>query len=279
MLAKIDRSSLSGSAADLYDNLDSVLNQERKELCEGFAIKWGFDADLETYTHTNTADDQFIGRFNWNYSILNHKPFLNIKLETWPVNSFYGYAELSIQNYLHTKMAGVPEFGETAFNTNIPTFQNPPVFNLAMLNFNIPYRAFASAGGDHWSLQVGRDRMSWGPGETGNFVVGDNILYHNMARFTTYFDSFKYTFATSFFPHPSAYANSTDWGQGGGQTQPLNGINMFMAHRLEFRFFKDRMNFVLTEAVMYQSKENHLDLQVFNPCMLFHNYYIKSNAN
>ena len=39
MLAKIDRSSLTGSAAALYDNLDSVLNQERKELCEGFAIK------------------------------------------------------------------------------------------------------------------------------------------------------------------------------------------------------------------------------------------------
>ena len=41
MLAKIDRSSLTGSAAALYDNLDSVLNQERKELCEGFAIKMG----------------------------------------------------------------------------------------------------------------------------------------------------------------------------------------------------------------------------------------------
>lgn len=281
MAEKIDPALIPSGAVSVYDDLLVRLNPEKAETCPDFSMKWGFDAYLETYTHTNTGDERFIGRYNWNYSVVNHKPFFSIKLETWPVSSFYGYAELSVMNYLHTGKGSQPEFGETVFNTNIPMFQNPPTFTMNLLSFNVPYRAFAAFGGNHWSVQVGRDRMSWGPGVTGNFVVGDNLLYHNMARFTTYFDSFKYTFATSFFPHPSLYASNDPaaWGGGGDQHQLMNGINMFMAHRLEWRILKDRMNIVLTEGIMYQSEENYLDLQVLNPCMIFHNYYIRSNAN
>lgn len=282
MLEKIDASLLSGGAEDIYESLSKTLSGEKEETCDDFSMKWGFDTYVETYTHTNTEDEEFIGHFNWNYSVINHKPFLNIKLETWPTSLFYGYAELPIMNYLHTKKGSQPEFGETKFNTNILGFQNPPSFAINLLNFNIPYRAFVSMGGDHWSAQIGRDRMSWGPGVSGNFVVGDNLQYHNEARVTTFFDSFKYTFVTSFFPHPSMYANpdSASWGKvSGGQDRPINGINMFMAHRLEWRFFNDKMNFVLTEAIMYQSEDNFLDLQILNPCMIYHNYYIRHNAN
>lgn len=282
MLDKIDVSTLSDGAKGIYESLSKTLSREKEETCNDFSMKWGFDAYIETYTHTNTEDDEFIGRFNWNYSVLNHKPFLNIKLETWPTSLFYGYAELPIMNYLHTKGDSQPEFGEKTFNTNIVMLQNPPTFTLPLLNFNVPYRAFVSMGGDHWSAQIGRDRMSWGPGVSGNFVVGDNLLYHNMARVTTFFDSFKYTFVTSFFPHPSIYASDdpAKWGMvDGGQHAVANGINMFMAHRLEWRFFNDKMNFVLTEAIMYQSEDNYLDLQILNPCMIYHDYYIRSNAN
>ena len=39
-------------------------------------------------------------------------------------------------------------------------------FNLLMkqLDFNMPLRAFVAAGGKNWSLQIGRDRLSWGSG-------------------------------------------------------------------------------------------------------------------
>ena len=282
MLDKIDSSLLKGGAKDIYDNLETVLGAEKKDACDDFSMKWGLDTYLETYTHTNTTNEEFIGRFNWNYDVKNHKSFFDIKLETWPSSMFYGYAELPITNYLHTKSSTQPEFGETSINTNIPTLQNIPVFTLNLLNFNIPYKAFVAFGGNHWSVQIGRDRMSWGPGETGNFVVGDTLMYQNAARFTTYFDSFKYTFVTSFFPHPSLYtgSDSSKWGQGnGGQDQKMNGINMFMSHRLEWRFFHDKMNFVLTEAIMYQSEDNFIDLQILNPCMIYHNYYIRQNAN
>ena len=76
---------------------------------------------------------------------------------------------------------------------------------MKQLDFNMPLRAFVAAGGKNWSLQVGRDRLSWGSGTTGNLVIGDHIKYHNMARFTTYDSKFKYTFLISAFPHPRIF--------------------------------------------------------------------------
>lgn len=267
MLAEIDREALSEGAKATYDYVKGELDIVPWQLSQGIGMKWGFEANLETYTHINT-DEMFHERENWGYGLLKQKPMLKVSFETWPVNSFYGYAEFSVDNSIHTEYP----FGSTQFNTNIIMFQNLPKFVMADLNFNMPYRAFASAGGNHWRLQVGRDRMSWGPGVTGNFVVGDNLMYHNMARFTTYFDSFKYTFVTSFFPYPENYSETDQEGV-------LSGINMFMSHRLEWRMFKDKVNFALTEAIMYQSADNYLDLQILNPCMIFHDYYIRSNAN
>jgi hypothetical protein len=54
---------------------------------------------------------------------------------------------------------------------------------------------------------------------------------------------------------------------------------MFMSHRLEWRMFRDKVNFALTEAIMYQSSTNFIDLQVLNPVMIYHDYYIRSNSN
>lgn len=125
-------------------------------------MEWGIEAALETYAHTNTDSELFRGRFNWNYAAINHKPMIKVSLETWPVDSFYGYGEISIGNYYHTEgtAGGGKDFGATHFNTNLYGFQNPPDFVFLYFNLNMPYRAFVSAGGDHWSLQVGRDRMS-----------------------------------------------------------------------------------------------------------------------
>jgi hypothetical protein len=69
--------------------------------------------------------------------------------------------------------------------------------------------------------------------------------------------------------------------------QPLYGLNMFLGHRLEWRIFKDKVGLVLSEAIMYQTAidehgyiiDSVLDPRIFNPSMIFHNLYIRSNAN
>jgi hypothetical protein len=140
-------------------------------------------------------------------------------------------------------------------------------------------------------LEIGRDKLSWGPGTTGNFLLGDQVEYHNQGRFTAYSDNFKYTFVTSFFPHPDeiwdsnqngiddSLATDIDSPEGYSQGRSIVGLKMFMAHRFEWRLFENKLGIALNEGIMYQSEDGELDLRVFNPFMLYHNYFIRSNAN
>jgi len=278
MLDKIDPAKLKAGAAVTYDYVRAELVQPRK------AVKFGLTTSAEAYYHTNTAD--FTKESQWIRGFDERNPILDIILETWPSEHFYGYSSFSVGNSRYngksaTEGATSTLWGSSALTTNIPLV--PPA-TLTDLDFNMPYRAFGSIGGDGWSAEIGRDKLSWGPGETGNFVMSDNLLYQNQGRITTYGKNFKYTFATSFFPFPGTYYPIIDPATGnfyntGGQDTLLNGLSMFIGHRLEGRLFKDKVGFVLTEAMMYQSATNAIDLTVLSPTAIFHNYYIRGNSN
>lgn len=304
MLLSLDYASLNKTQKNIYDRVKSKLNlkSEIKESEYNYTLmhsgdvpkivdlkvvqkekadifRFSLSAAFEMYTHTNT-NKQFVGKNSWNYNFLKQKPLVGLSLEFFPGDNFYTFFELTIGNYLHTQFS---EFGDKHFHTNILGLQDVTRFNLNDMDLNIPYRAFIAAGGEHWSIQLGRDRLSWGPGVVSNFVVGDNLKYHNMLRAAVYYDEFKYTFLLSFFPHPQNYATSKThytWGVSPNhQYDVFNGINMFMAHRIEWKLFNDKFKIALTEGVMYQSATNFIDLQILNPVMFFHDLYMRSNAN
>ncbi|MCK9287281.1 MAG: hypothetical protein M0P29_06945, partial [Sphaerochaetaceae bacterium] len=232
--------------------------------------------------HTDTAN--FVDESDWIRGYNERKPLLDIILETWPSKHFYGYSSIPVMG---TKFSDFDDstgpisfaYGQESFTTNL-FFLAPGSIN--ELDFAMPYKAFGAFGGEGWSVQVGRDRLSWGPGVTGNFMLGEHLKYHNVGRVTTYGEKFKYTFATSFFPHPDNYYPIIDNGKfnyTGSQVDVLDGLYMFMAHRLEWRMLADKLSLALSEAVMYQSLDNTLDLRILSPTTIFHNYYIRSNAN
>jgi hypothetical protein len=271
MLDKVNPGKLSGATKATYDYIAKQLDIQPKMQTKGMGLSWNFDANLETYTHSNTTD--FTGRENWYRGYISQKPLLSIGLETWPSDSFYGYSEFTVGN-TYTLENG---FGTSAFSTNVIVMAPATLMDL---DFNMPYRAFVAMGGDHWTFQLGRDRLNWGAGESGNLMMGDNLKYHNMARYTAFGEKYKYTFLTSFFPHTHSYLGGTDGAiEGDGQGTELSGLNMYMAHRLEWRMFSDKVGLALTESIMYQSAENLLDLRVLNPAMIFHDNYIRSNSN
>ena len=200
-------------------------------------------------------------------------------------SNFYGFFDFSLgttkTKSSKTKGADVA-FGDRIIETNIP------IAIMSNLDFNFPYRAFVAAGGKNWSLQVGRERYSWGPGHTGNFILGDHIKYHNSARVTAFSKNFKYTFLVLSFIHPQNYYFADE--EGGtshlhpngspdGQSAYLNGISAFIAHRLEWRLFQNKVGIALTEGVMYMSKDNRIDLIALSPAHLFHNSYTRSLTN
>lgn len=276
LLTKVDRSSLAKSAQESYDWAVAQLQEGNK------AFKFGLDAALEAYIHTDT--ENFTDPTDWIRGFDERKPLLDIKLETWPSKHFYGYTSFPIMatKFSHyTKENGLESkfFGEELFTTNI--FLVPPG-ELGDLDLAMPYRAFGAVGGEGWSVEIGRDKLSWGPGVTGNFMLGDHLKYHNQGRVTTYGKNFKYTFVTSFFPHPDQYypiVDNNGFVDNDSQTDPIDGLNMFIGHRLEWRMFKDRVGLAISESIMYQSETNLIDLRFLSPTAILHNFYIRSNSN
>ena len=278
MLDRIDPSRLKGGAVETYNYAVGALDEGQK------AFKFNLKTTVEGYYHTNTTD--FVKDSQWIRGFDERNPILDIILETWPSEHFYGYSSLPVMNNRYRDFNATtgwsePLWGSSALTTNVPLVA-PNTLN--DLNMNIPYRAFGSMGGSGWSVEVGRDKYSWGPGVSGNFLLGDQVLYHNMGRITTYGKNFKYTFATSFFPYSADYEPLVDKTTGGyiqhqNYDTIQNGFKAFFGHRLEWKAFGGKLGIVINEAIMYQSANNTLDLRVLSPTAIFHDYYIRGNAN
>lgn len=286
MLERIDITALSPSGIELYESVKSRLDEDASLP----VFKAWLEVDPEFYIQTNTSSSFFQTRDNWVRGWDKQKQLLNINSEEHIGENFYGFFDFSIGVAKDWKSNDDTSrrFGDSLLWSNIPFLL---ANDMKQLDFNFPRRAFVAGGGRHWTLFVGRDKLSWGNGKTGNFVIGDHVKYHNAAYFTAFDDTFKYTFLISAFPHPQNYyaeikdasGNVTGMkysvnGVGGGQSHYMNGIAAFIAHRLEWNILPS-LSFTLTEGVMYMSKDNRIDLSAFAPAMMYHNNYTRSNTN
>lgn len=274
MLNKIDPSNLTEGMKAAYDFAKAELTKEPKTLKDKeISFNFNINVNLEGYYHTNSADKAFNGSENLVYGTQQQKPFFGFSWETFAAKNFYALFNFNLMNSPRfTERYAVP------LSTNIVVFRDLKL-NLDDLDFNFPFRAFASVGSNNWNIELGRDRLSWGAGKTGNMAISDNLPYHNMAKFTTFSENYKYTFLTSFFPHPVNYYDENGYVGRGSQADATKGLSFYMAHRVEGRFFSDRLGLTLTEAIMYMAEDGTIDPKVFNPIGLFHNYYIRANAN
>ena len=266
MLDRLDMQSISADAIPTYEYIRNKLAAETPSFSLGATVA------LEGYLHTNTTD--FTINDDWYYNHAKRKALLSIPMEIALANHFYAYADLDLTLGKFDRVTFPIEgtsslYGKYVLTTNMHLS--------AQIDANVPYRGFGAWGGEGWILEIGRDKLSWGPGVTGNFLLGDHLQYHNQGRFTAYSDSFKYTFVTSFFPHPDEIWDSSIVEE--NQARPIVGLKMFMAHRFEWRLFGGRVGLSLNEAIMYQPKNGDFDLRIFNPMMLYHNYFVRSDAN
>ena len=285
MLDRINRASLSPGGRNTYDYVQGELAEPPKsQPSNSFGSSFGLDVAVEGYMHTNTdVSGFFTEERDWIKDFESRDPFLKIPFETWATDMFYGYFALPLAINQFGDINETASVFNHSFTTNV--FLIPPN-ELLELNMNVPYRAFASAGGEHWNLQFGRDKVSWGSGQTGNLMIGGHMLYNDFLKFTTYHDTYKFTSIAMAFPHPLDYGYDSQTvselsgsvGTPDGQSGTIDGIRMYIGHRLEFKIL-DIVNFAITEAMMYMSEENTFDIRYLNPLMLYHNNYIRSNSN
>lgn len=291
MLSRLDEHSLSLDSLDTYRY---VVEELKKDL-PPFSLK--AQVAGEVYLHTDTTS--FTDNEDWIYNYEDRKPVASVPMEISLADFFYAFIAFDLANGKYDQKTSVTTGTSTLFGKYHATsnfFHFWRTEDELVIDANIPYLAFGALGGKSWLLEIGRDKLSWGPGTTGNFMLGDHLQYHNQGRFTAYSDSFKYTFVTSFFPHPEEIWNAdqddlldmdeTKDDPGSissipsySQARPLVGLKLFMAHRFEWRLFNDKVGLSLSEGIMYQSPDGDIDLRILNPFMLYHNYFIRSNAN
>ena len=281
-LASLDEGALASDAErELYRAIEADLSPLRSSAGQ-LDYRIAGDLTLEGYLHTNPAS--FNSERDWSRGYGKRSALGTLTFETWPLSSFYSYFALPVMNNFGvvSSSSTIPNelpntlYGREVFTTNI-IMLSPNKIETIDLNF--PYRAFVSIGGPHWNLQIGREWISWGAGKSGNFMVSDNLPYQQMGRFTTYFDTFKYTLLASFFTHPKI--NDYPLPNAGANQQDLlaDGIKLFLAHRVEVKLLQQRLSLAVGESMMYQSATGSIDLRFLNPVGFYHNQYIRGNSN
>ncbi len=281
MLERIDYPSLDEAGKRLYDYIYGiVVSEPKKEYSDNLALSFGLEANLEGYLHTDK--EGVVDEKDWFHGFTSRRPLLNLTFEAWPLDSFYGYFELTLQNnYGYDVGRGKSSKNalyNNTFNTNIPyvnalLFSKPSNGNaFADFDWTFPYKALVSAGGSHWNAAAGRDRLSWGSGETGNLMLSSSFPRQTFLRFNTYFNAFKYSIVFSVYPGVDAVES---------QYKSLAGWKSLVTHRLEFTLFDGRVGLVVNEACMYWSSESKpgFTLAQINPFGFMHNEYTAGNAN
>ncbi len=295
MLEKLDATSIPEYLSATYERVVEELEVEPEKQFDGGAMELSGSINLDIYAHTYNKTDitrkdtndkeetAFAGRTWWFGKDLNkNTPFFNLEWETWLGNNFYTY----FAAFLSNSVRGAKEIGSTNLNSNIPTLQNFEL-DFKLLDINFPNRAFASIGGNGWSVELGRDQLNWGSASTGNLVLSNNFPYHDMARATVYTSRFKYTYLISFFPNKMNYysydsttgATAYKGNENNNSTAILKGLYFYTAHRFEGRLLDDKLTLTVTEAITYESQESSFQFSVLNPLGFMHNGYMPSNSN
>ncbi len=276
ILARLERDALSSTGQEVYDYVVKEISPiDRKQVSDSFAASYNLDFTLEAYAHTNTQD--FTTDNDWKYSFEERKPFLFGSMEMWMTDNIYALAAISIgQNRYTGNDNATVYYGEKSVTLNID-----PAGSISNVSFNFPRRSFILAGGSHWNVLFGRDRLSWGNGVSGNLVIGGHTDYHDFFRFTSYHDTFKYSYLISSMVHPANFYDiaKTEVVPGQAQDYLLQGLNLFIAHRFEWTMIKDKLRLSVTEGLQYQSLDNRLDLRALSPTLLMHNFYIIRESN
>jgi len=253
-----------------------------EELAErgNFHTKDGLDFGVhgkinpEIYVHSN---QQYDDETDWFYDFEKRQNPFQLEAEGWFGNFIYSDIKMELgfaSGYVAEADDNV--FYTDYFDANLPYISSHTIGDF---NSNFPQKAIIAFGGDHWNFSAGKDVVRWGSGETGNLFLGGNFLYDNGLRFSVFYNPFKFSFVSNFYPHPYTTEIATN------QFEIVDGLLMYMAHRVDFRFFRDKMNLSMSEAVMYQSSNNDgfptstLDIRVFNPVNIYHSLYMRGNCN
>ncbi len=254
IVSSIDPTLLSetGRAALLYvrnelSNTGALVNEGE------FSFDSSPSATVETFFHIpiTASTEEAPGAYEWIYGYEERQPFLQIPLEFWYGQSFYMTSVLETrEEYRAITSASSPGVADNHLNV---LFDDPNI----RLDLYFPFRALLSTGGDWWSFLMGRDKLSWGGGVSGNLMLSDYSDFYDFVWLSFFSHSFKMTnvyIVTDHFLPDGSDAN----------------FSGFIGHRFEMRFF-ERLKLAVNESVTFANLPPELPRDL-NFLMVFHNW-------
>ncbi|MDR0589746.1 MAG: capsule assembly Wzi family protein [Spirochaetaceae bacterium] len=251
LLRDLNPETLSGPGFAAYQRITEALNPKLLLPRGIFNLSLGVQTAPEFRFRTNKE-------VYWIRGIHDSPAFLSI-----PVNLFFtDYLLLNAEPVLTSEPSSYEDEG-VWWNTNLPYLPQ-------RVDLNLPLRAFAAAGGPWWSFQIGRDRLSFGPGKTGNLALSDTPDFYDFGRISFFSPHFKYSFFISQLPlaTDSLFAPGFGPASSGELTQTTR--RYLYLHRIDMRFFR-RFSLGFTEGIMVGNSPP--ELRFFTPLGLFHSFF------
>jgi hypothetical protein len=242
--------SLPGSAA--FARVENALSPTLL-FSKGFL---GFDAHIESAIEVRARTNDAIP---WMRGRVDSPTFLKPELSLYAADHLFFTVEpgLGVDPYLY-------EDETASWNTNFPFVP------FERIDANSPLRAFGALGGPWWSFQIGRDKLSFGSGKTGNLAVSDTPDYYDFGRIALFFPNFKYSFLISQFPMNTDELIPPSLKTAGGETYQDTTQRYLYLHRMDLRLF-NTLSIGMSEGIMVANSP--LELRYLNPIMIFHSFY------
>lgn len=280
ILSRLDKTALSPYARKLYEQVELAVEPGlRWQFSDAFGFSADAELNVEMYAHSNVVD--FTTEEDWLYGADERRPMFKGGLDFSMDDFFYLSMDFVLAvNRLTTQdvLEPVPSTGVGAIvppGANIRYVGWSGLFSRAFdtnllgtgksVDLKWPKRAVAAIGGKHWNVTLSKDRLQWGNGRSGNFLIGNHIDAHDFFRASVFSNHFKFEWLNLFL-EASAEPHETK----------SKSLRMLMAHRFEFRPWQ-WMSLSIADAVMFSG--NFLELSFLNPAYIFHNLYNRDMLN
>ncbi|MEW6565208.1 MAG: capsule assembly Wzi family protein [Spirochaetota bacterium] len=196
-------------------------------------------------------------KLDWVREEKQNPALLTLPLEFFFANTLYARADLIIRND--------PLFynDDNSYGTNL-------LMDVNELDLNMPLKAFIAAGGPWWSFQLGRDRLSFGTGHTGNLAISDTPDYYDFARLSLFSPNFKYSLLVTQLPlETPEYFFASGFEPSGTVLRGTTQRFLYL-HRWDLRLWK-RLSLGISEGVMVGNSP--LELRFLNPLTVYHSFF------
>ena len=246
ILEQIDYTKLHGQSKEKYNYIMHIVKPINNT--KGFTPEFDLILNTEYYGNTNSNNDYFI------YDYYDRKPVVNVDLGFDVYNTFWSSLSIPLQ-----KGYDISTFtSDNSSNISL-------IWNIDEFDLQFPYRAISSFGGNHWNIQLGRDKLRYGLGNTSTFVLTDATSFHDYFKISTYWDKFKYTFTLvqlecanigDLLTYDTVY------------TDGIIGVQRnLLVHSLEFKPINP-MSISITEVSL---RAGDLNISYINPFSVLHN--------